>query len=108
MRTCPETQAGGRGQLTAIVVERGEVGLLLCTARAVAHPHLQLIPRGLLQVVQDVGLGERGSLGCGPDRGPEGSVLECEGGDGAAAVIPADEVEPHTRGIDASEELLLL
>ena len=62
----------------------------------------------ILQVVQDVGLGEGGSLGCGPDCGPEGSVLECEGGDGAATVIPADEVEPHTCGIDASEELLLL
>ena len=41
-------------QLTAIVVERGEVGLLLRTAGTVAHPRLQLVPRGFLQLVQDV------------------------------------------------------
>lgn len=108
MRTRPETQTGGRrGQLTAVVVERGEVGLLLRAARAVAHPHLQLVPRGFLQVVQDVGLGERGPLGGGPDRGPKGPVLEREGGDGAAAVVPADEVQPHAGGVDAGKELLL-
>lgn len=96
------------GQLTAVVGERGEGGLLLGTAGAVAHPHLQLVPRGLLQVVQDVRLGERGPLRCGPHRGPEGPVLECEGGDGTAAVVPADEVQPHARGVDAGEEVLLL
>lgn len=95
-------------QLTAIVVERGEVGLLLRTAGTVAHPRLQLVPRGFLQLVQDVRLGERGPLSCGPDRGPEGSVLQCEGGDGTAAIIPADEVQPHARGVDAGEEFLLL
>lgn len=79
-------------QLTAIVVERGEVGLLLRTASTVAHPHLQLVPRGFLQVIQDIGLGERGPLSCGPDRGPKGSVLQCEGGDWTATVIPTDEV----------------
>lgn len=105
----PRGPAGRRagGQLTAVVVERGEVGLLLGAAGAVAHPHLQLVPRGLLQVVQDVGLGEGGPLGRGPDRGPEGPVLQREGGDGAAAVVPADEVEPPARGVDAGEELLL-
>lgn len=107
--TCPETQPGGpESQLTAVVVERGEVGLLLRAACAVAHPHLQLVPRGLLQVVQNVGLGERGPLSCGPDRGSKGSVLEREGGDGAAAVIPADEVQPHACGVDAGKKLLLL
>ena len=102
-------QRGHRAsQLTAVVVERGEVGLLLRTAGAVAHPHLELVPRGFLQVVQNVGLGERGPLRRGPDRGPEGSVLEREGGDGAAAVVPADEVQPHAGGVDAGKEVLLL
>lgn len=100
--------AGPGQQLTAVVVERGEVGLLLGTAGAVAHAHLQLVPRGFLQVIQDVGLGERGPLSRGPDRGPKGSVLEREGGDGAATVVPADEVQPHARGVDAGKELLLL
>lgn len=95
-------------QLTAIIVERGEVGLLLCTAGTVAHPHLQLVPRGLLQVIQNIGLGERGPLSCGPDCGPKGSVLQCEGGDGTAAIIPTNEVQPHTRGVDTGEEFLLL
>lgn len=95
-------------QLTAVVVQRGEVGLLLRAASAVAHPHLQLIPGGFLQVIQDVGLGERGPLSCGPNRGPKGPVLQCEGGDGAAAVIPANEVQPHARGVDAGKQLLLL
>lgn len=106
--TSQDAEGRPAGQLTAIVVERGEVGLLLGTASAVARPHLQLIPRGFLQVVQDVRLGERGPLSRGPDCGPEGSVLECEGGDGAAAVIPADEVQPHACGVDAGEEFLLL
>lgn len=106
----PTPQAGEprSPELTAIVVERGEVGLLLCTTCAVAHSHLQLIPRGFLQVIQDVGLGEGGPLGCGPDRGPKGSVLKSEGGDGAATVIPANQIQPHSGGIDAGEELLLL
>lgn len=106
----PETQTTGRGagQLTAVVVERGEIGLLLRAAGAVAHPHLELVPRGFLQVVQNVGLGKRGPLGCGPDRGPEGPVLEREGGDGAAAIVPADEVQPHAGGVDAGKEVLLL
>lgn len=101
-------QEGHRPQLTAVVVERGEVGLLLRTAGAVAHPHLQLIPRGFLQVIQYVGLGEGGALSRGPCRSPEGPVLEREGGDGAATIIPADEVQPHARGVDAGKELLLL
>lgn len=108
--TCPETQTGGYGtsQLTAVVVECGEVGLLLCAAGAVAHADLQLVPGGFLQVVQNVRLGERRPLSRGPHCGPKGPVLEREGGDGTAAVIPADEVQPHARGVDAGKEFLLL
>lgn len=94
--------------LTAIVIERGEFGLFLCTASTVAHSHLQLVPGGLLEVIEDVGLGQGCPLGCCPDRGPKGSVLQGEGGDGAAAVVPADQVQPHPRGVDAGKELLLL
>lgn len=61
-----------------------------------------------MKVVQNVRLGERGPLSRGPDRGPKGSVLKCEGGDGTAAIIPANEVQPHACGVDAGEELLLL
>jgi hypothetical protein len=104
----PPTGGPQSHQLTAIVVERGEVGLLFCTASTVAHPHLQLIPGGFLQVIQDVGLGERGPLSCRPDCGPKRPVLKCEGGDGAAAIIPADEVQPHTCGVDTGKEFLLL
>lgn len=97
----------GTLELTAIVVERGEGGLLLRAARAVADAHLQLVPGGLLQIIQDVGLGQRGPVGSGPDRRPKGPVLEREGGDGAATVIPANQIEPHTRAVDAGEQLLL-
>lgn len=82
--------------------------MLLRAAGTVAHPHLQLVPRGLLQVIQDVGLGERGPLRRGPDCGPEGSVLQCEGGDGAAPIVPANQIQPHPGSVDAGEELLLL
>lgn len=94
--------------LTAIVIECGEFGLFLCTASTVAHSHLQLVPGGLLEVIEDVGLGQGCPLGCCPDRGPKGSVLQGEGSDGAAAVVPADQVQPHPRGVDAGKELLLL
>lgn len=86
----PQTAKPQSLELTAIVVQRGEVGLFLCAASTVAHSHLQLIPCGFLKVVQNVGLGKRGPLSCGPDRGPKGSVLKSEGGDGTAAVIPAN------------------
>lgn len=106
----PEPQTGKprSRELTAIVVQRGEVGLLLRAAGAVAHSRLQFIPRGFLQVIQNVGLGKGGPLSCGPDRGPEGSVLKSERGDWTAAVIPANKIQPHSGGIDAGEELLLL
>lgn len=94
--------------LTAVVVQGGEVGLLLRAARAAAHSHLQLVPRGFLQVVQNVGLGEGGPLSRGPDRGPKGSVLQSEGGDGTAPVIPANQIQPRPGGVDAGKELLLL
>lgn len=94
--------------LTAIIIERGKLGLFLCTASTVAHPHLQLVPGGLLEVIEDVGLGQGCPLGRGPDRGPKGPVLQGEGGDGAATVVPADQVQPHPRGVDAGKELLLL
>lgn len=58
--------------------------------------------------MQDVGLGEGGSLGCGQTVVPKESVLECEGVMGQPPSFPTSEVEPHTCGIDASEELLLL
>lgn len=82
--------------------------MFLCTASTVAHSHLQLVPGGLLEVVEDVGLGQGCPLGRGPDGGAEGPVLQGEGGDGAAAVVPADQVQPHPRGVDAGKELLLL
>lgn len=43
--------------LTAIIIERGKFGLFLCTASTVAHSHLQLVPGGLLEIIEDVGLG---------------------------------------------------
>lgn len=61
-----------------------------------------------MQVIQDVGLGERGPLRRGPDCGPEGSVLQREGGDGAPPIVPANQIQPHPGSVDAGEELLLL
>lgn len=59
-----------------------------------------------MQVVQDVALGEGGALRRGPRRRLNGSILQGEGGDGAAAVIPAVQVELDPGGVDAGEQLL--
>lgn len=95
-------------KLTSVSVERGKLCLLLGRAGAVGDLHLQLVPGGLLQVVQDVALGERGALRRGPGAGVHRPVLQDEGGDGAAAVVPAHQVELGPRGVDAGEELVLL
>lgn len=52
--------------LTAIIAERRELDSLLSVAGAVVDLHLQLVPGGLLQVIQDVALGEGGALCRGP------------------------------------------
>lgn len=96
------------GQLTAVVAERGELDPLLSVAGAVVHFHLQLVPRGLLQVVQDVALGQGGALGRGPRGRVDRSVFQGEGGDGTSAIVPANQVKPDPSGVDAGEELLLL
>lgn len=95
-------------KLTSVRVERGELGFLLGRAGAVGDLHLQLVPGALLQVVQDVALGERGALGGGPGAGVHRPVLQDEGGDGAAAVVPAHQVELGPGGVDAGEELVIL
>lgn len=97
-----------KSKLTPVCVERGELGFLLGRAGAVGDLHLQLVPGGLLQVVQDVALGERGALGGGPGAGVHRPVLQDEGGDGAAAVVPAHQVELGPGGVDAGEELVIL
>lgn len=94
--------------LTSVGVERRKLGPLLGRAGAVGDLHLQLVPGGLLQVVQDVALGERGALGRGPGAGVHRPVLQDEGGDGAAAVVPAHQVELGPGGVDGGEELVLL
>ena len=96
------------GGLTSVWVGRGEVDALLRRAGAVGHLHLQLVPGGLLQVVQDVGLGERAALRPRPGGALHRPVLHDEGRDGAAAVVPAVQVELHSRGVDAGEQLVLL
>lgn len=93
-------------KLTSVSVERGEGDPLFCRAGAVGDLHLQLVPGGFLQVVQDVALGQRGALGRGPGGRVHRPVLQDEGGDGAAAVVPADQVEPGPGGVDAGEEFV--
>lgn len=92
--------------LTAVVAERCKLQFLLGIAGAVVDFHLQLVPGGLLQVVQDVALGEGGALRCGPCRRRHWPILQCERCDGASAVIPAIQVELDPSGIDAREEFL--
>lgn len=94
-------------QLTAIVAECCELDSLLSVAGAVVDFHLQLVPGGLLQVVQDVALGKGGALCRGPRGRVHGPILQGEGGDGAPAVIPAIQVELDPSGVDAREQLLL-
>lgn len=94
--------------LTSIGVGRGEVDALLGRARTVGHLHLQLVPRRLLQVVQDIGLRERAALGPRPRVAVHWPVLHDEGGDGAAAVVPAIQVELNPCGVDTGKQLVLL
>lgn len=60
-----------------------------------------------MQVVQDVALCEGGALRRGPGGGVYGPILQGEGSDGAAAVVPAVQVELDPGGVDAGEEFLL-
>ena len=92
--------------LTSVLVERGEGDPLLGRAGAVGHLHLQLVPGSLEQIVQDVALGERGALRRGPRGRVHRAVLQDEGRDWAAAVVPANQVEPDPGGVDAGEELV--
>lgn len=92
--------------LTAIIAERRELDSLLSVAGAVVDLHLQLVPGGLLQVIQDVALGEGGALCRGPCGWLYRPILQGEGGDRAATVIPAVQVEFDPGGVDAGEELL--
>lgn len=94
--------------LTAIGAERCKLQPLLSRAGTVVHLHLQLVPGGLLQLLQDVALGEGGALGRGPGQRVYGPILQGEGRDGTAAVVPAAQVEPDPRHVDAGEELLFL
>lgn len=93
-------------ELTAIIAECSKLDSLLGIAGAVVDFHLQLVPGGLLQVVEDVALGEGGALCRGPSGRVYRPILQGERGDRASAVIPAVQVELDSSGIDASEELL--
>lgn len=68
--------------------------------------HLQLIPGGLLQIIQDVALGEGSALGHHPCQRVYGPILQRERRNGTAAVIPTTQVELDPGDIDAGEELL--
>lgn len=93
-------------KLTSVSIQSSKGDPLLCWAGAVGDLHLQFIPRRLLQVVQDVALGQRCALGCGPGAWVHCSVLQYKGGDWTASVIPASQVEPGPRGVDAGEEFM--
>lgn len=93
-------------QLTAVIAECCKLDSLLSVAGAVVDFHLQLVPGGLLQVVQDVALGEGGALRRGPSGRVDRPILQGERGDRASTIIPAVQVELDPSGVDASEELL--
>lgn len=76
-------------ELTAIIAECCKLDSLLSVASAVVDLHLQLVPGGLLQVVQDVAFGKGRALCRGPCGRVNSSILQGERGDGASAVIPA-------------------
>jgi len=76
-------------ELTAVIAERCKLESLLSVAGAVVDLHLQLIPGGLLQVIQDVALGKRCALRCGPSGRFYRPILQSEGGDWASTIIPA-------------------
>lgn len=60
-----------------------------------------------MQVIQDVALGQRRALGSDPGGRVYCAVLQDEGGDRTAAVVPADQVQPGPGGVDAGEEFML-
>lgn len=92
--------------LTAVIVQGGELGSLVAAASAVASPHAQLVPRGLTQ------LGQKhlpGAVGPQPLPGPGalGPVLQHDGCDRAAPVVPALQVKPSMCGVDVGEQVLV-
>ena len=93
-------------RLTAIVVQGGKLGGLVAAASAVASPHAQLVPRGLPQLGQKHLPGAVGAQAL-PGPGALGPVLQHDGGDGAAPVVPALQVKPSMRGVDVGEEVLV-
>ena len=95
-----------QSKLTSVSIEGSKGDPLFCWAGAVGDLHLQFIPGCLLQVVQDVALGQRRALGCGPGGWLHCSVLQDEGGDWTAAVVPANQVEPGPCRVDAGEEFM--
>lgn len=93
-------------RLTAIVVQGGELGSLVAAASAVAGPHAQLVPRGLSQFGQKHLGGAVGPQAL-PGPGAPGPVLQHDGRDGAAPVVPALQVKPSMGGVDMGEEVLV-
>lgn len=91
---------------TAIIAECCKLYSLLSVAGTVRHFHLQLIPGGLLQVIENVTLCKGRALCCGPSGKVDGPVFQCEGGDWTPAIIPAIQVELDPGGVDAGEKLL--
>jgi hypothetical protein len=93
-------------QLTAIVVQGGKLGSLVAAASTVASSHAQLVPRGLSQLSQKHLCRAVGSETL-PGPCPFGPVLQYDGSDGAAPVVPALQVKPSMCGVDVSEEVLV-
>lgn len=93
-------------QLTAVVVQGGKLGGLIATASAVASPHAELIPGGLSKFCQKHLCGAVGPDTL-PGPGPLGPVLQDNGCDGAAPIVPALQVKPSMCGVDVGEEVLV-
>lgn len=92
--------------LTSISTQSGEGNPFFRWAGTVGDLHLQLVPRRLLQVVQDVALGEWRALSCGPGGRVHSSVFQNEGGDRTATIVPTGQVEPGSGGVDAGKEFM--
>lgn len=93
-------------QLTAIVVQGGKLSRLVATASAVAGPHAEFIPRGLSKFCQKHLCGAVGPDAL-PGPGPLGPVLQDNGRDRAAPIVPALQVKPSVCGVDVGEEVLV-
>lgn len=93
-------------QLTAIIVQGGKLGGLVATAGTVASSHAELIPRSLSKFCQKHLGGAVGSDAL-PGPGPLGPVLQDNGCDGAAPIVPALQVKPSMCGVDVGEEVLI-